>query len=48
MTWDHITKKICSEKDREVNNLLALNSDMTFKIAASTETEADPGKRKDR
>jgi hypothetical protein len=47
MTWDPITKKkVSSEEDCEVNDLLGLDDDMTFKIPASSETEAELGKRK--
>ena len=46
MTWDPITKKVSSEEDREVDELLGLDDDMTFKIPASTDTEAELGTRK--
>jgi hypothetical protein len=46
MTWDPLTKKVSSEEDREVNDLLGLDDDMTFKIPPITETEADISKRK--
>jgi hypothetical protein len=46
MTWDPITKKVSLEEDREVVDLLGLDGDMTFTIPASSETEAELGKRK--
>ena len=46
MTWDPITKKVSSEEDREVNNLLGIDGGMTFKIPAILETEAELGKQK--
>jgi hypothetical protein len=46
MTWDPITKRVSSEEDREVNNLLGLDGNMSFTIPASPETEAELGKQK--
>jgi hypothetical protein len=46
MTWDPITKFFSLVEDREVNDLLGLDDAMTFTIPASSETEAELGKRK--